>query len=50
MSIKLDTPLDAWVYLNRVVEGPSRTLAALLEEYEPERIAHGIYYLSLIHI
>ena len=44
MSIKLDTPLDAWVYLNRVVEGPSRTLAALLEEYEPERIAHGIYY------
>lgn len=43
MSVKVDTPLQAWVYLNRVVEGPSRTLAALLTEYEPEAIAHGVY-------
>ena len=34
-ELKLDTPLQAWVYLNRVVEGPSRTLAALLQDYTP---------------
>ncbi|MDY3127785.1 MAG: DNA-processing protein DprA [Corynebacterium sp.] len=39
-----DTPLQAWVYLNRVVEGPSRSLAELLENYPPERIAFGIYH------
>lgn len=43
-ELKLDTPLQAWVYLNRVVEGPSRTLAALLQDYTPEHIAHGIYH------
>ncbi|QPK78425.1 DNA-protecting protein DprA [Corynebacterium lizhenjunii] len=43
-KLLIDTPYQAWVYLNRVVEGPSHVLAALLEEFEPERIAHGIYH------
>ncbi|MFH0410816.1 DNA-processing protein DprA [Corynebacterium sp. L4756] len=39
-----DTPEQAWVYLNRVIEPPSRTLATLLQEYEVERIAYGVYH------
>ncbi|APT92314.1 DNA-binding protein [Corynebacterium phocae] len=44
MSILLETPYQAWVYLNRVVEGPSPMLQALLAEYPPEEVAHGIYH------
>ncbi|MEX3506101.1 DNA-processing protein DprA [Corynebacterium sp. LK2590] len=40
----LRTELDAWVYLNRVVEGPSRHLAALLAEYPVDEVAHGVYH------
>lgn len=43
-TIKLDTELQAWVYLNRVIEGPSRTLAALLEEFSVQEIAHGVFH------
>ncbi|AKE39427.1 DNA protecting protein DprA [Corynebacterium camporealensis] len=43
-ELKLTTPLHAWVYLNRVIEGPSHTLHALLEEYPVDEIAHGIYH------
>lgn len=40
----LNNELDAWVYLNRVVEGASRHLAALLAAYPVEEVAHGVYH------
>lgn len=39
-----DTPEQAWVYINRVVEPPSRKLANLLAEHPVEKVAHGIYH------
>lgn len=39
-----DTPEQAWVYINRVVEPPSRTLGKLLAEHSVEKVAHGIYH------
>lgn len=39
-----DTPEQAWVYINRVVEPPSRTLGKLLAEHPVEKVAHGIYH------
>ena len=39
----LSTSAQVWAYLNRVVEGPSHTLSALLTQYPPEEIAHGIF-------
>ena len=43
-DLDLSTPLATWVYLNRVVEGPSASLQALLEHHSAEEIAHGIYH------
>ena len=42
-ELDLSTPYATWVYLNRVVEGPSAALQALLTQYPAEEIAHGIY-------
>ncbi|HCG46041.1 MULTISPECIES: DNA-processing protein DprA [Corynebacterium] len=42
-ELNLSTPAHVWAYLNRVVEGPSHTLSALLAQYPAEEIAHGIY-------
>ena len=39
-----DTPEQAWVYINRVVEPPSRNLAKLLAENPVEKVAYGIYH------
>src|SRR5690625_2594576 len=39
-----DTPEQAWVYINRVVEPPSRNLATLLSQYPVEKVAYGIYH------
>ena len=38
------SPVHAWVYLNRVLDGPSHALAGLLTAFEPERIAHGVFH------
>ena len=43
-ELDLSTPYATWVYLNRVVEGPSAALQALLTQYPAEEIAHGIYH------
>lgn len=32
-ELDLSTPLATWAYLNRVVEGPSASLQALLEHH-----------------
>ncbi|AMJ44410.1 DNA-processing protein DprA [Corynebacterium stationis] len=39
-----DTPEQAWVYINRVVEPPSRNLATLLSQHPVEKVAYGIYH------
>lgn len=41
--LKLDSPLYAWVYLNRVLEGPSRSLHELLKTRSVEEIAEGVF-------
>ena len=33
-ELDLSTPYATWVYLNRVVEGPSAALQALLTQYQ----------------
>src|SRR5690625_1727811 len=42
-----DTPEQAWVYINRVVEPPSRNLATLLSQHPVEKVAYGIYTKNL---
>ena len=42
-TLKLDSPIYAWVYLNRVLEGPSRSLHELLKTRCVEEIAEGVY-------
>ena len=39
-----DTPEQAWVYINRVVEPPSRNLATLVSQHPVEKVAYGIYH------
>ena len=41
-DLDLSTPLATWVYLNRVVEGPSASLQALLEHGENELAAGNL--------
>lgn len=45
-SLNLSTSLHAWIYLNRVVEGPSRTLHGLLSQYPVDEVAHGVYHAA----
>lgn len=43
-NFSVETEELAWVYLNRVIEGPSRRLAAFLEERSAAEMAHAIYH------
>mgnify|MGYP000731138424 FL=1 len=45
-ELDLSTPYATWVYLNRVVEGPSAALQALLTQYPAEERVWRRAFLS----